>query len=224
MSFGEYLQRLIKAKGYSYRKVALLSGVDHTYISRLVRNKKERPSPEILAKLAPPLGTTYEDLMSAAGYLQKKTCEMTKTSQQEGHVISPSEEVLEMSIIPQINDPTAPPPFYVRDGNGRYVTIPKKFLVDGDFLWCVKGTSLPEAGIEEGDYVVIKRQPVAKVGEIILTQNGQELSLKKVKNYNDLLVHQGEGTSSSLVRNIGIVVSSHRLHIKGNGKRNGSPE
>jgi SOS-response transcriptional repressor LexA len=202
MTFGEYLEQLIKEKGYSYRKVAMLSGVNHSYISRLVRNVKERPSPEILAKLAPPLGTTYEDLMRAAGYLPDSP-ENTRPSHHD---------MLEMSIIPHIGDPTAPPPYYVRDANGKYVTIPKKFLVDGDFLWRVSGTSLPEAGIKEGDYVVIKRKPVAAIGEIALIQTDTKITLKRIETYNEVLSHTT--CDATIRRNIGVVISSHRLHTR----------
>ncbi len=210
MSFGEYLKKLIEEKGYSYRKVAMLSGVDHTYISRLARNKKERPSPEILAKLAPPLGTTYEDMMRAAGYLPPKTCEKQKSP------LESSENILGMGIIPLVKNISEVSPFFARDKRGRYVTIPKKFLCDGDFLWRVKGTSLLEAGIEEGDYIVIKQQPVTKIGEIIFIQDGKNLVLKKVNTYQDLISYQTGDTKSKSIKNIGTVISSHRIHVSNN--------
>lgn len=69
MDFGVYLKSLIEKRGYSYRKLATLSDIDHTYISKIVVGKMGPPSPEILRKLAGPLAVSYEDLMNAAGYL-----------------------------------------------------------------------------------------------------------------------------------------------------------
>lgn len=69
MEFGGYLKNLIEIRGYSYRKLAMLADVDHTYISKIVNNKMGPPSPEILQRMAKPLGITYEELMKAAGYL-----------------------------------------------------------------------------------------------------------------------------------------------------------
>jgi len=69
MDFGSYLKSLIGKRGYSYRKLATLADIDHTYISKIVVGKMGPPSPEILKKLAGPLGVPYETLMNAAGYL-----------------------------------------------------------------------------------------------------------------------------------------------------------
>ncbi|WP_425805260.1 helix-turn-helix domain-containing protein [Desulfitobacterium sp. Sab5] len=71
MEFGEYLRNLIENRGYSYRKLAMLADIDHTYISKIVNGKMGPPSPDILQKMAKPLGISYEELMKAAGYLDK---------------------------------------------------------------------------------------------------------------------------------------------------------
>jgi len=69
MDFGVYLKSLIDKREYSYRKLATLADIDHTYISKIVVGKMGPPSPEILRKIAGPLGVSYEALMDAAGYL-----------------------------------------------------------------------------------------------------------------------------------------------------------
>ncbi|MCL6479103.1 MAG: helix-turn-helix domain-containing protein [Peptococcaceae bacterium] len=69
MEFSSYLKDLIKKRGYSYRKLGQLSGVNHTYISKICGGYSSTPSPEILRKLAVPLFVPYEELLKAAGYL-----------------------------------------------------------------------------------------------------------------------------------------------------------
>jgi len=69
MDFSSYLKNLIKKSGYSYRKLGSLSGVNHTYLSKICRGSSGVPSPEILKKIAVPLFIPYEDLLRAAGYL-----------------------------------------------------------------------------------------------------------------------------------------------------------
>lgn len=69
MKFSLYLKELIKKRGYSYRKLGSLSGVNHTYISKICGGASGTPSPEILRKLAVPLLVPYEELLKAAGYL-----------------------------------------------------------------------------------------------------------------------------------------------------------
>lgn len=55
----------------SMRKLDIYSGVSHSYISQMERGERGVPSPEILEKLAKPLGVEYEELMTKAGYINK---------------------------------------------------------------------------------------------------------------------------------------------------------
>lgn len=72
MDFGQYLKELISKRGYSYRQLAMLADIDHTYISKIANGKTGIPSPEILKKLSRPLGVPYEELLKSAGYLPEK--------------------------------------------------------------------------------------------------------------------------------------------------------
>ncbi|MFZ5651368.1 MAG: helix-turn-helix domain-containing protein [Bacillota bacterium] len=69
MDFSSYLNSAIKKRGYSYRKLGSLSGVNHTYISKICNGTSGVPSPEILKRLSSPLCIPYQDLLRAAGYL-----------------------------------------------------------------------------------------------------------------------------------------------------------
>ncbi|MHB8916658.1 MAG: helix-turn-helix domain-containing protein [Desulfocucumaceae bacterium] len=69
MEFSSYLKEMIKKRGYSYRRLGGLSGVNHTYISKICKGSSGTPSPEILRKLSVPLCIPYEELLKAAGYL-----------------------------------------------------------------------------------------------------------------------------------------------------------
>ncbi len=69
MEFSLYMKDLIKKRGYSYRKLGSLSGVNHTYISKICGGSSGVPSPEILRRLSGPLCIPYEELLKAAGYL-----------------------------------------------------------------------------------------------------------------------------------------------------------
>lgn len=69
MEFSSFLKEVIRKREYSYRKLGNLSGVNHTYISKICGGATGTPSPEILKKLSGPLCIPYEDLLRAAGYL-----------------------------------------------------------------------------------------------------------------------------------------------------------
>jgi transcriptional regulator with XRE-family HTH domain len=69
MEFKGYLKQLREAKKLSLRKLDDLSGVSHVYLSQIENGNRGIPSPDVLKKLAVPLGATYKELMQAAGYL-----------------------------------------------------------------------------------------------------------------------------------------------------------
>lgn len=66
--FGSYLKTLRTQKKLTARQLDLYSGVSHSYISQMERGARGIPSPDILKKLAKPLGVDYEELMMKAGY------------------------------------------------------------------------------------------------------------------------------------------------------------
>ena len=68
--FGNYLRTLRKERGLTVKKVADLSDVSQSYITNVENNKRGTPSPDILKKLAEPLGVTYAELMVKAGYVK----------------------------------------------------------------------------------------------------------------------------------------------------------
>jgi transcriptional regulator with XRE-family HTH domain len=71
VEFGKYIRSLRKKKDLTLVELSKLSGVSHPYLSQIENGKtKTVASPEILNKVAGPLGTKYEDLMEKAGYLK----------------------------------------------------------------------------------------------------------------------------------------------------------
>lgn len=67
--FGRYLKNLRKEKKLTIRQLELYSKVSNAYISQMERGDRGVPSPDILKKLAKPLGVEYEELMQNAGHL-----------------------------------------------------------------------------------------------------------------------------------------------------------
>ena len=76
--FGRYIRELRLRKALSQRELARLSGLNHSEISRIEGGSRPTPSPESLAKLAPHLGVTHEELMRRLGYLSPQSAWMKR--------------------------------------------------------------------------------------------------------------------------------------------------
>ncbi|MTI82307.1 MAG: helix-turn-helix transcriptional regulator [Firmicutes bacterium] len=69
--FGKWLKAKRVEAGYeSQGLLSRTCGIDHSTIARWERGDT-KPSPDNLKKLAPYLKTTYEEILAAAGYLDK---------------------------------------------------------------------------------------------------------------------------------------------------------
>jgi transcriptional regulator with XRE-family HTH domain len=69
MRFGERLQQLRKAKGYTLRDLAVRVGVDHTYISKAENSKlafADYPGEALILKMAKALDADADELLLLA--------------------------------------------------------------------------------------------------------------------------------------------------------------
>lgn len=68
------------------------------------------------------------------------------------------------------------------------------------FVFSVSGNSMCEAGIFDGDYVVIKKQPEAKTGDIVLAIVDNEFTLKTYKKDKQGAYLQPENKDFPIIR------------------------
>lgn len=71
-SFGSLIKKLRQKKNLSLTKLASLAGLSPSYLSRIERGERNIPHARILKRLAPHLDLTPEELLIAAGYLNRR--------------------------------------------------------------------------------------------------------------------------------------------------------
>jgi repressor LexA len=81
--------------------------------------------------------------------------------------------------IPLIGRVAAGLPILAEENVEDTIYLDKFFVREGDlFALQVKGNSMINAGIFDGDYVFVKQQPVANRGEIVVALIGEEATVK----------------------------------------------
>jgi transcriptional regulator with XRE-family HTH domain len=68
--FGRYLRSLRKAAGLNLTELAKRSGVSQPYLSQVEGGKRGIPTPDMLKKLAGPLGVEHQELMVEAAHVK----------------------------------------------------------------------------------------------------------------------------------------------------------
>jgi len=85
---GKILKQARELKRLSLREVEIQSGVSNAYLSQLENDKIKKPSANTLYKLAELFNINFDDLMVAAGIVEKK-----KEVKHEGHFAFSSENL-----------------------------------------------------------------------------------------------------------------------------------
>jgi repressor LexA len=82
--------------------------------------------------------------------------------------------------LPLVGEVAAGGPLLAEENVEEYIAVPEPLSRGGEeFLLRVKGDSMVNAGILEGDYVVVRRQQDARDGEIVVALAGEDESLNE---------------------------------------------
>lgn len=119
--------------------------------------------------------------------------------------------------VPVIGRVTAGLPILAEENLEEYVNIPEVMLGDGEhFILLVRGDSMIEAGILDGDYIVVRRQVEANNGDIVVAMIDDSATVKRFYKENGHFRLQPENSSMAPiyareVTILGKVISLYRL-------------
>ncbi len=100
--------------------------------------------------------------------------------------------------IPLIGTVTAGQPVFAYENYEDYYTFPAtEFKGDELFMLRVSGTSMIDAGILDGDKIVVRRQPTAENGEIVVAMVDDSATVKRFYRRNGQIVLHPENEALS---------------------------
>src|SRR3954453_10983067 len=103
--------------------------------------------------------------------------------------------------LPLVGHVAAGQPVLADENIEDYVPVPEIAGGEqGEFLLRVKGDSMKDAGILDGDHVVVRRQKAARNGEIVVALVGEEATVKRFYKENDHVRLQPENDQMEAIR------------------------
>ncbi len=82
--------------------------------------------------------------------------------------------------LPVVGRVAAGTPILAEENIEDYMLLPTEFLRDGDgFILHVRGDSMIEDGIQDGDYLIVRKQPTAHDGDIVVARIEDEATVKR---------------------------------------------
>jgi repressor LexA len=103
--------------------------------------------------------------------------------------------------LPLVGHVAAGQPVLAEENIEDYVEVPGVAGgEDGEYLLRVRGDSMREAGILEGDFVVVRPQETATDGDIVVGLVGEEATVKRFFRENDHIRLQPENSAMEPIR------------------------
>ena len=178
----KFIEKQVDAKGYppSVREIGKAVGLNstatvHGYLAKLVEKgyiKKEDQKGRTLKLL--------------------KGADNTPKTKEDKSFYS-GREMVEVPVIGKI---TAGEPILAVENITDTFPIPIDFVGNSEsFMLTVRGESMIEAGILDGDYILVKKQNVANNGEIVVALIGDEATVKTFYKEKDHIRLQPENST-----------------------------
>ena len=116
--------------------------------------------------------------LERAGFLKRdptKPRALEVVGRERPAAVGASSAAHEAARLPLVGEIAAGGPLLAEENIEDYLAVPEPLSAgDQDFLLRVKGDSMIEAGILEGDYVVVHRQQTARDGDIVVALAGDD--------------------------------------------------
>lgn len=123
----------------------------------------------------------------------------------------------EMINVPIVGRVSAGSPILATENIEDYIALPQSMLGEGEhYVLSVRGESMIEAGIMDGDYVVVRKQPTAYNGDIVVAMVEDDATVKRFYRENGHFRLQPENSTMEPiivpeVTILGKVVSLYRI-------------
>lgn len=103
--------------------------------------------------------------------------------------------------IPVLGDVAAGSPILAEENIDHYLPIPEDFIGYGNyFVLKVKGESMIEAGIIDGDYIIVREQKEAANGEIVVALLEDEATVKRFYKRADHIELKPENSAMDSIK------------------------
>ncbi len=114
------------------------------------------------------------------GYIKRHGDRMRVLEVLDRRIVPDGEQVAHLPLVGRVS---AGVPILAEENIEELIPVPRKMVGwqdDNCFLLTVRGDSMVNAGIFDGDMVIVRSQPTAEPGEIVVALIGEEATVKRL--------------------------------------------
>ncbi len=118
-----------------------------------------------------------------------------------GNAVDSVRSIVRSEGLPLVGSVAAGQPMLAEENIEEYISVPEVAGGgDGEYLLRIRGDSMKNAGIIEGDIVVVRPQETAREGEIVVALLGEEATVKRFFRESDHIRLQPENETMEPIR------------------------
>jgi repressor LexA len=118
-----------------------------------------------------------------------------------GNAVDSVRSIVRSEGLPLVGSVAAGQPVLAEENIEEYIAVPEiAGGGDGEYLLRIRGDSMKNAGIIEGDIVVVRPQETAREGEIVVALLGEEATVKRFFRESDHIRLQPENETMEPIR------------------------
>ena len=163
--------------------IEAITGPQRRTLHELQRFTNRRGFPPTIQELADILGISPPSLRDQVNQLVRKGNVRRESRKARGLTVirEPTDEVLELRAVPIVGSVAAGQPVLAEENVIGEVLVDGRAVRSGRcFALEVRGDSMIGAGIRDQDLVVVREQPVAESGDIVVALLDQEATVKRL--------------------------------------------
>ncbi len=166
-------------------------------LTYLLESKQERGYPPSVREIGAALGLTSSSTVHShlaalekKGFIHRDPSKPRAIEILKDGASQPPKRVVNVPVLGHI---AAGQPIFAEEHIEDMFPLPRDFVrEDASFILRVRGDSMIEAGIHDGDYLVVRQQPTANNGEIVAALLGDEATVKRFYRERDHIRLQPE--------------------------------
>ncbi len=164
-------------------RVEEITGPQRRTLGELRRFTRRQGFPPTIQELADILGVSTPSVRDQVSQLVRKGYVKREPRKARGLTIlrEPTEEVLKLRTVPIVGKVAAGQPILAEENIIGEVLVDSRAARHGRcFALEVQGDSMIDAGIDDGDLVVVRQQPLAESGDIVVALLDQDATVKRL--------------------------------------------
>lgn len=179
------IKEILEDKGVKQTWLADKLGKSYNMVNSYVQNRRQ-PSIDDLFKIAKILDVAAKELLDSDKKKETKVIQLDSNTSLSGQTVK----------VPLLGNVACGAPIFAQENVEAYIPVSTKLIKSSNkyFILRARGDSMNEAGINDGDLVLIKQQQVANDKDLVVALIDDEATIKEFHKKQNMIILKPKST------------------------------